>query len=503
MKRRWIPFAPQSLIDWNSSSELTYNIKTLLFRGSNNLHDKKQRTKLIEDLSRPDLSVTTMLFDGIRFELNIMEDIVKILSTNPRIKKLRFTACDIPDACFNRFCKGLESSQLEILELDTFLSTNGQLRALAAALKNNRTVKKFKLKNQSINSAETMKYIRNILKYSHSITSFKLWTGSDLNPHLKYLARLIRRDKLKHLTIRNNKIQLDELKKAFESCILLQSLEFRSKSTNYALLGEILQTNKSIKRLKLDGSFMTNSSIIDLKLSTNTSLEYLSVVSCSPETGTTLFSELKSNRTLKSLRFATNAAERNESLDLEALQNFLEENKTLMELNLPAVSYSNPFTSVYLSNGLKDNTTLRKLSFYLAGEAITDKIVYFIQELQYNRGLTHINLGPILGVKRVPDPIMEALIDLGHVNKTLRWIDGTENNVEIQECLAKNRHEQDFIITNTCTLIKMILMKPNSFILPIEVWSNIFKYASYSFVPFDFEEFFHYGKITLRSSVFS
>jgi hypothetical protein len=80
----------------------------------------------------------------------------------------------------------------------------------------------------------------------------------------------------------------------------------------------------------------------------------------------------------------------------------------------------------------------------------------------------------------------DSILDLLRTNRTLRHIVGAENFVPLE----KNRVEQDKIIMNTCMLIKMILAKPNSFILPMEVWSNIFSYTSYSFVPFDFEQFF-------------
>jgi hypothetical protein len=60
----------------------------------------------------------------------------------------------------------------------------------------------------------------------------------------------------------------------------------------------------------------------------------------------------------------------------------------------------------------------------------------------------------------------------------------------LEEKLKANRDTQDKVIHDTCTLIKMIVTKPSSFVLPIELWAMVFKYVSYEFTPLDFEQFF-------------
>ncbi len=207
-----------------------------------------------------------------------------------------------------------------------------------------------------------------------------------------------------------------------------------------------------------------------------------------------LFSELRNNNTLQRLEFSTRT-------DLEGtadltLQMYLTKNYSLKELKIVLLRSGELSDRIIraIAKGLAANKSIRKLYFKLS-RIDYQVMLEFIEALKTNTSLLELHIGKIrdIGLHNAGTngkDIDDFILDLLKSNKTLRFIEGASEYPYLEDKLKNNRDTQDQIIGDTCLLIKMIVAKPISFILPIEIWLHVFEYLSYSFTDFDFAMFF-------------
>jgi hypothetical protein len=463
----------------------TAHSMTFIHRG----WDRQELNLLVDCLTQHNTGIRYLVFESLVFTLQIAEAVVKILKSNPRIKAVTFIS-ELPSDCFSRFCDGLEYYHIESLRME-IIKTTANLRKLTEGVQWNQTLTELSLRLPFPEPGMFEEFC-NIFLASPTISSFNVsWfdrhiTEDDYN----CFAKVLKTNRLKQLTFNCERLDLTFLAEEFKNSSALESLTLQFSNMDIKLLGEIINSNKSIKKFNMEHLAGTEQIILDLHLEQNTSLEQLSITYWALNGGN-LFKMLANNKTLKSLTIGTSSA-----LDVVGLQEFLKENTSLTELVLPPSTNNEQHTCTYLANGLKFNTSLRKLTMDGTYQDHTS-VIKFLNELKHNRSLTHLFMGPIRAIGMLnrtfyneEDNTLDVIFGLVRSNKTLRYIEGAKEISYLEAKLKENRDEQDQIISNTCLWIKMILLKPNSFILPIEVWSNIFKYASHSFVPFDFEQFF-------------
>jgi hypothetical protein len=262
-----------------------------------------------------------------------------------------------------------------------------------------------------------------------------------------------------------------------------------SNTIEWKALGEIISKSKTIKRLELKD---LRPDISSLNLGSNTTLTELNLIRSGADRSI-LFNDLCTNQALLKLFV-------HEPVDLagiEALRKFLTTNRSLKELQLiglsPFNSGINGDTVASISEALRVNRTLRKIIFNIP------RIKYqtfseFIEALKINTTLTELNIGRFRDIKMDYSPLNgkeadDFILELLKTNKTLRLIEGASEYPYLEDRLKENRKTQDRAIRNTCMTIKMIIARPNSFFLPIEIWLQIF--AQISDWCFDFMNFFN------------
>ena len=442
---------------------------------------------LVESLSANE-SITELNLDNFNWTLPFMEGLVKILKRNKYIKRLviqkqfgSFFA--MSKDTWARFCDGLEYYNIHTLELGCFNFDERRLNDFNNGIKYNQSIKSL-IFTYEVFSGQTFENLCNMLAFNPTIEELQLIRCFNRYGHqYTHFKQVLKANYLKKLTINNSYLNTGNfcmISKGLKHNKSITELNLPSNLLDWVELGKILLKNRSIKKLDLNDNQIAN--VADLKLAEISTLTELSVVNCRGLTSK-LFGELCHNKTLKVLRFGFGNQE-----DENRLENLLNTTTTLRELEVH-LFHASQSASRSLSNGLKLNKSIRKLSVNFFGRPFNN-LAEFLDSLKTNLTLTELDLGELQNLATTNRPLLadvdDLILDLLKSNKTLRHIRGAEQFV----ALERNRLTQDTIIYNTCTFIKMILMKPNSFILPIEVWAEVFKYVSFSFVPFDFERYF-------------
>ena len=193
--------------------------------------------------------------------------------------------------------------------------------------------------------------------------------------------------------------------------------------------------------------------------------------------------ELKVNTSVRDLTFQQC------HMDWKLLGEILDHNKTITSLDISESS-----NNQILDFNFVANRSIRKLSMRIVYMEYKT-FIRIIKALKRNKSILELNITNLKTISLELWPsnasdIDDIILDLLNTNKTLRHITGADDYPHLAERLKSNRDAQDKIIDDTCTLIKMIVIKPHSFILPIELWLKIFSYVSYDCTPFNFELFF-------------
>jgi hypothetical protein len=456
---------------------------------------KPDEVRVLADSLSENRGVTEIQFQSFGFVLEFVEYFVRILKRNKSIKSILFARSRFPLDAWTRFCDGLEYYSISRLYVEGLKVTEQQMATFCEGIKFNQTITSLSFTEEPF-PGKSFNILCTMLASNPTIGTLELRQCGNNNERMDHQAmnQIFKANYLKILRLfscglfgSNLKLISTEL----QNNTSITELSLAADAINVAEVGIILQNNKTIKKLDLSYiEVLKEHNIRDLGLGYNKTLTDLSVAHSYNLSLAILFEELSHNTTLKILRIGNNAIS-----SPEPIGDYLSKTTTLRELYI-----ENPYTgnidvyAIGLTSALKVNKSLRKVeaAFVNVNWEILEEL---LQSLQRNQSLTYLDIdlqrkNPGLIGQPYTQEAENCIWELLKTNKTLRHLVGAEKMVGFK----KNREEQDKVIMNTCLWVKMILMKPSSFVLPIEVWSNIFKYASYTFAPFDFEEFFKNAK---------
>lgn len=444
---------------------------------------KQDELKVLEECLAANRGLTEIEFNESTLTNIFMESFVRMLKRNKTIRTISFYYTPLPREAWLRFCDGLEYYNIDSLKLAGESQNEDKIKDFCEGIAFNQTIKTLSLTSETF-PERSLERLCTMLANNPAIENLEFIRCFYHQVDYGNFNRVIKAGYLKVLTLDSSYLigrNLKLISKELQNNTSITELNIPGNSPGWIELGIILSNNRTIKKLDLKScANLQKESIADLKLRDNKTLTSLSVATCYNLPLSALFEELVHNTTLKALKIGNNAAPSRSKE--QALEDYLATTKTLRELHVEymfsGINMANCLEAI--ANGLKINKSVRKLTVHLSEQECQP----FFEALKCNSSLTYLDIG--MTTWRENSVREDSILDLLRTNRTLRHIVGAENFVQLE----KNRVEQDKIIMNTCMLIKMILAKPSSFILPMEVWSNIISYTSYSFVPFDFEQFF-------------
>lgn len=434
--------------------------------------------------------ITTLKISYWSPTLLFMEGLVKILKINTTIKRLEFQGSAIKPPVWERFCDGLEYYSIKILALCFVGLTDDDTKLFFDNLKYNQSIKELWFTNESMfgSLATFCKMLATNNSIEHLFFQNCL---SAINADLGELNVVLKENFLKRLSLPQSLHHGNSLNKIADALKVNTSIMELSLTGNYldpAIIGEIMATNRTIKKLDLSNT----RPLTHLQLGSNPVVEEISFAYCYELCTSEIVRELSTTKSIKVLRIGLNPVD-----NIGVLEKFLAESTTLQEL---ACTYYAPYLPSCvraIGAALRVNKSLRKLTFGFEELSVID-LKEFLDALKENKTLTELNIGylsrlakdrPSLDV----DSGESLILDVLKTNTTLRHIESAENLPQ----LKKNREIQDKIITDTCTMISLILAKPTSFILPVEIWEMIYRHVTYDFISLDLvQKFFNNNKTT-------
>jgi len=456
--------------------------------------DPKELKEFLTCLSCVNRGVTSLELAAHDFEPSFMETLTKILKLNRQIKRIQVNT-HLSKPLFGdgwkRFCDGMEYYTFEELFISNALLPAKGFELLVEGLIYNQSIKSLCITAQEI-GGKKFKAICDLLVSNPTITRLDLvgcvLRKDDLIQFKRVLnANSIKKLRLQHSLCKTKESNLDVIENELKANTSITELYLPANRIDYKLIGDIIRASGSIKKLDMGGNKF---SVKHLKLKSNRILQDLNLENCLRLNYSILFKELCKNQSLKILRLGNNSI-----VDNAMLTKFLTKNNTLMEL-VVYFDYMHLVdeTIKAIASGLAGNKSLRKLSFKISRMQY-NTFSSLIDALKSNHALLELHISNIKNLfleSRPPNgnDMDDFLLDLLKTNKTLRYIEGAEEFPYLEEIMKANRERQDKIIADTIAIIKMIIAKPNSFILPVEVWEAVFKNISYSFTPLDFEQFF-------------
>jgi hypothetical protein len=456
----------------------------------------KELKQFLICLSTLNTSITNISLVSHNFEPNSVETISKILKLNPRIKTLQLlngAMTNVSTEGINKFCDSMEYYTFETLVLSNSGLTN-HYNTIFESLKYNQSVKSLTMSGEYLQGGPCKTLCRSLVS-NPTITDLQILFGGGLDAEsFEAFKEVISANYIKKLTLQNSTIDKESLKrisKELKANTSITELNFISVNTSFNLMSQIIAANKGITKLDLSGNSFQPKELKCLHL--NTTLKELIMTNCWGMTNySPLFLQLVDNKNIKRLVVGNNSGE----LDDKSLEELLTNNKSLTDFTIHSEYYNGPKENIItaIANSLTVNKTLRKLSLTIIGTKY-ETFAYLFNALKVNNTLLELHTKNIRDISLTAKPpngneVDDFVLDLLKTNKTLRFITGAANYAYLEEKLKANRDTQDKVIHDTCTLIKMIVTKPSSFVLPIELWAMVFKYVSYEFTPLDFEQFF-------------
>jgi hypothetical protein len=457
---------------------------------------RKELTELVSCLSAANNRIKTLSLVALGFEPNFIETVTKILKLNPWIKTLEIVdqmSTTLSKEGFNRFCDAMEYYSFEKLLVSHL--PQQCYETLFSALKYNQSIKRLDISSQVI-YGPPFNILCDTLVSNPTITELTI-DGTLTEENYTAFKGVLKLNNITKLNLTHTALKQSPLKaisKALQSSTSITDLSLVHQPIDWEIFGKILSANKTIRRLDISENNFKAGQLELLNLGSNTTLTDLTLNHCVMDDYNALLIQLRDNKTLTRLEIGDS----NAVLDRDLLFQLLVENSSLVELKM-LVNRSkrlkvNAFNAI--TEALRVNKTLRKLE--LDANAVHCKLFGDLMEaLKSNKILREFSIIPLKNnflvyeskEKRIS--VEEHLDDLLKTNRTLRYIGGAEEYPNLAERLKENRDWQDAIISNTRTLIKMIQVKPSSFVLPIELWVMVFKYMSYEYIPYNFEQFFN------------
>ena len=473
---------------------LHYNttVKSLVIR--RRIWDLLELREFVRCLGGVNQSINKIVLQAHDFEPGFIEALTKILKSNRRIKTLEIRwHCEtrLHEAGVLRLCDGMEYYHFEELVMSR-VSFSDPYKVFLESLKDNQSVRLILIRGPKAPYA--LESICNALRANSTITEVTLEDCDLTAENCRTLNQILIANTIKVLRFGCVGFigVLKLMAEGLQMNTSVQELEFQNcKKMDWKLFGETVANNKAVKRLNLNNNDIDHLQILNLNLDSNTTLTDLDLTECRKmEDIGPLAEMLLKNKTLKKL--AIGPFTRN--FNVKMFETFIATNTILTDLVLRSDHYVYNDAVISLANGLAVNKSLRRLT--LRTNHINFKIfMHLIDALKQNKSLLEFHTTSLSAIYLDQRPtdgpsISTIIMDLLATNKTLRFITGSEEYSLIDQQLKSNREVQDKIISDTCTLIKMIVIKPHSFILPIEIWLKIFSYVSYDCTPFNFEQFF-------------
>lgn len=456
----------------------------------------KDVSSFIECLSQ-NKSITRIMLLTPDFRPACIEALSKMLKANTHLKTIEVSsqAYSFSEEGWDLFSAGMAEYHFEELFFNNSTISSERFQRLFGQLRHARSLKKLKVVGTSLsdpawnslcdslvaNPSITDLYLHNCINSASAYTKFKEVVKANSLQKVSLMGT--------DLSSGNMALIKDELKNNTS----ITDLTVSYSRVDCQMLEEIFQENTTIQKLNITGCHIGVDDLKLLKLGSNTALKELTILSCYNlgDYGI-VFSELLGNNTLKRLIVGTG------QMDPPTLQQFIEQNKSVIELKIQTDDYTLSDSVLRaVADGLKINRTITKLSLPLT-KVDFETFIYFRNVIMLeNFKIIELHLPKLslIFFDKVPGHAHSTTVEhlVSHLvteNKNLRFITGSEDYPAIDQQLKANREAQDKTIHDTVTFIKMIVMKPHSFVLPIELWVKIFGYVSYVFSDMDFEQFF-------------
>jgi hypothetical protein len=459
---------------------------------------RKELTELVSCLSAANNRIKTLSLVALGFEPNFIETVTKILKLNPWIKTLEIVdqmSTTLSKEGFNRFCDAMEYYSFEKLLVSHL--PQQCYETLFSALKYNQSIKRLDISSQVI-YGPPFNILCDTLVSNPTITELTI-DGTLTEENYTAFKGVLKLNNITKLNLTHTALKQSPLKaisKALKRSTSITDLSLVHQPIDWEIFGKILSANKSIRRLDISENNFKAGQLELLNLGSNTTLTDLTLNHCVMDDYDALLIQLRDNKTLMRLEIGDSNTLQTAVLDRDLLLQYLVGNSSLVELKM-LVNRSkrlkvNAINAI--TEALRVNKTLRELE--LDANAVPCKLFGNLMEaLKSNKTLREFSIIPLKNNFLVYESnenrlsVEEHLEDLLKTNRTLRYICGAEEFPNLAERLKENRDWQDAVISNTRTWIKMIQMKPSSFVLPIELWVIVFKYMSYEYIPYDFEQF--------------
>lgn len=452
----------------------------------------KSLNALVKCLALTNKVVTKLVVANYGLTMELAAALVKILKSNPRIKTVEFANLMSigSNDTWKLFCSNMEHFTFAELLLTGADWPSASFRELLIGLKSNRSIKKLICAGNMGRLLEHFADLCQIL-ISHAITDFG-YSGSLLADDYGLFKEVLQANHLRKLTLESQSgfnLYFGLISTKLALSLLTDLTIIGYKSIDWDALASAICGIKTLKLLALIDVVVTDEQISLLHLGSNNALTDLSLVPEDFLTYSTLFSDLRSNHTLKKLLIRKSV-----SCNDSALQKYLTANRSLKEFIIrPNYTDVEKSTFAAIIEALSVNRTLRKISFAIS------KVDYnlfwqFIEALKANDTLTELDMSKITRISFENRPathskdVDDFYLDLLNINKSLRYISGTSEFPFLEEKLKKNREMQHRIIQDTFVIIEMIAKSTH---LPLEIWLQIFKYISYPFSSIDFSQRLH------------
>jgi hypothetical protein len=409
---------------------------------------------LIKNTSVTELTVkkTTINEQNIKF-------IIKILKENTRIRTLRIEETKI------------ESDQV-IESLGEMIGQNTNLQRLAflgnkVSADRMITLHEFIKSNTSITVLE-LTYLEVTQKLSQSFQ--QLFRQNPRIYSLRLRLGIFPWPRTKRYTFGNlTKLELD--------CVEIEN----SRAQRFC---ETLKKNKNLQELKLQWSLSEESNDVQLLadlLQVNSTLKNLSIVEyLDDDVADRLIRSMTYNKTLKALTIRIDELE-----TLKKFSEYLQQNQAIRSVELDIDDQYIVNNLHVIAPLLENNKSITQLNTPISSVCIGD----LFRALKFNTTLSCLKFTTynrsFLSTRHI---WMPKLRDLMAVNKSLNTIILPDLPQDIAQVLERNYLRQQGDIGITMSGIKMIALRSEVFaeMLPLEIWSMIFKFITFPGVGVDF-----------------
>lgn len=439
--------------------------------------------------------ITKIVFDAPN---NAVNTIFEALESNTSVKQIGIRFSTDPKQrlmhkFYEKLCHGLENTNIHVEMLELFEEPTNHMEKymdlVFEALKSAKWIKSLKINECLVLSNNRIQKIVEFLLQNQRITSVLMGDLCIPEQAVPNFVELIKMNHLKQLQVRAVPGQLSTRNLMFASLRENKSItdaDIKDTLMDPKMLESILLNNKTILKLNCsvgnDGVTLVADSIVDA-LAKNTILTDLTIKNaCHIERA------LLTNRTLRSLCIEDSQLE----IDGDLIKRILQQNTTLTALNITCNNQNSDEMDL-ISAGLAANSTLKSFGCKLEVlNEISRKL--FCAVLRDHQSLTHLNTQYTsnLSILRMVLPGFAEMIEEAlKANLSLRSWSPYDSFEQFKPYFKRNIEIQEKNIRRTKTIIRMIVLKPNSFLLPIEIWSHIFNQLRFPGVNINFGNLFY------------